>query len=61
VDVAAAAGRGRRRAPGRGGPAAAWAGVFEDVLGAPVVLRSYAPTAAAKRGLASAAIRKVSA
>jgi adenylosuccinate synthase len=41
---------------GRGGtvggdPAGDWAGIFEDVLGAPVVLRSYGPTAAAKRGL----------
>jgi len=27
-----------------------WPGVFEDVLGAPVVLRSYGPTAAAKLG-----------
>ena len=41
---------------GRGGtvggdPAGDWAGIFEDVLGASVVLRSYGPTAAAKRGL----------
>ncbi len=37
--------------PVSGDPAGDWAGVFEDVLGAPVVLRSYGPTAAAKRGL----------
>jgi adenylosuccinate synthase len=34
---------------GRRDPAAGWADVVEDVLGAPVVLRSYGPTAAAKR------------
>jgi adenylosuccinate synthase len=31
-------------------PAGDWPGIFEDVLGAPVVLRSYGPTAAAKSG-----------
>jgi hypothetical protein len=44
---------------GCGDPARDWAGVVEDALGAPVVLRSYGPTAAAKRGLASAANRNV--
>jgi hypothetical protein len=34
-------------------PAGDWPGIFEDVLGAPVMLRSYGPTAAAKRGLQS--------
>ena len=33
---------------GCGDPAGDWPGIFEDVLGAPVVLRSYGPTAAAK-------------
>jgi hypothetical protein len=37
-------GRGR---PGRGRD---WPEVFAEVLGAPVVLRSYGPTAADKRG-----------
>ncbi len=32
-------------------PARDWPDVFEEMLGAPVVLRSYGPTAAAKRGL----------
>jgi hypothetical protein len=32
-------------------PARDWPEVFEEMLGAPVVLRSYGPTAAAKRGL----------
>jgi hypothetical protein len=31
-------------------------GLGEDVLGAPVVLRSYGPTAAAKRGLQAAPV-----
>ena len=35
----------------RAGHPDAVAGVFEDVLGVPVMLRSYGPTAAAKRGL----------
>jgi adenylosuccinate synthase len=38
-----------------GGDPADWPGIFEDVLGAPVMLRSYGPTAAAKRGLQAGA------
>ena len=38
-----------------------WPGIFEDVLGAPVVLRSYGPTAAAKRGLQAAGLPSVTA
>ena len=36
--------------PADGDWAGDWPGIFEDVLGAPVVLRSYGPTAAAKSG-----------
>src|SRR4029077_20772923 len=43
-----------RSRPGYSDPAGGdWPGIFEDVLGAPVVLRSYGPTATAKRGLQS--------
>ena len=31
-----------------------WPGIFEEMLGAPVVLRSYGPTVAGKRGVAAA-------
>jgi adenylosuccinate synthase len=34
-----------------GDPARAWPGIFQEMLGAPVVLRSHGPTAAAKHGL----------
>ena len=40
-------------------PARDWPGIFEDILGAPVVLRSYGPTAAAKRGRGSSMSRSM--
>jgi adenylosuccinate synthase len=40
--------------PARTEPARDWPGIFADILGAPVVLRSYGPTAAAKHGLQAA-------
>jgi adenylosuccinate synthase len=44
-------------APAGGEPIEDWPGIFGDILGAPVVLRSYGPTAAAKRGLQAAPVR----
>jgi adenylosuccinate synthase len=41
-------------APAGTEPTRDWPGIFEDVLGAPVVLRSYGPTTAAKHGLQAA-------
>ena len=35
-----------------GAPGRDWPGIFEEVLGAPVVLRSYGPTVADKRAVA---------
>jgi hypothetical protein len=43
-------------APAGTEPTRDWPGIFEDILGAPVVLRSYGPTAAAKRGLQAAPV-----
>ena len=40
-----------------GEPIEDWPGIFGEILGAPVVLRSYGPTAAAKRGLQAAPVR----
>jgi len=42
--------------PAGGEPIEDWPGIFGDILGAPVVLRSYGPTAAAKRGLQAALV-----
>ena len=43
-------------APAGTEPTRDWPGIFEDILGASVVLRSYGPTAAAKRGLQAALV-----
>jgi len=40
-------------------PTRDWPGIFEDILGASVVLRSYGPTAAAKRGRGSSMSRSM--
>ena len=41
--------------PSGGDAARDWPDIFEAMLGAPVVLRSYGPTAAAKRGVTAGA------